>query len=118
MLKGETESRSAFVSTGPSGSVANEQAAGSASRGRTPLQGHIGFVGLGHMGTATAANLATAGPQVIAYVRRAEQMGKLAALGRSQDWFDNPDKIDETAVHIERVLAQGLTIEERTPDGS
>ena len=47
---------------------------------------------------------------------------------RSQDWFDNPDKIDETAFHIERVPAQslndqglndqGLTIEERTPDGS
>jgi 3-hydroxyisobutyrate dehydrogenase-like beta-hydroxyacid dehydrogenase len=49
--------------------------------GRTPLQGHIGFVGLGHMGTAMAANLAAAGRQVIAYVRRAEQMGKLAALG-------------------------------------
>ena len=25
---------------------------------------------------------------------------------RSQDWFDNPDKIDETAFHIERVLAK------------
>ena len=37
---------------------------------------------------------------------------------RSQDWFDNPDNIDETAFHIERVLAQGLTIEKRTPDGS
>jgi hypothetical protein len=33
------------------------------------------------MGTAIAANLAAAGYQVIAYVRRAEQMGKLAALG-------------------------------------
>jgi dihydroxy-acid dehydratase len=31
---------------------------------------------------------------------------------RSQDWLDNPDKIDETAFHIERVLAQGFTIEE------
>ena len=41
----------------------------------------IGFVGLGHMGTAMAANLAAAGVQVIAYVRRPEQMGKLAALG-------------------------------------
>jgi dihydroxy-acid dehydratase len=35
-----------------------------------------------------------------------------AGTFRSQDWFDNPDKIDETAFHIERVLAQGLTIEE------
>ena len=81
MLKSETESRSAFVAAGPSGSVADGQAAGSAWRGRTPLQGHIGFIGLGHMGTAIAANLAAAGRQVIAYVRRAEQMGKLAALG-------------------------------------
>jgi 3-hydroxyisobutyrate dehydrogenase-like beta-hydroxyacid dehydrogenase len=41
----------------------------------------IGFVGLGHMGTAMAANLATAGYPVTAYVRRPEQMGPLAALG-------------------------------------
>ena len=81
MLKSETESRSAFVAAGPSGSVADGQAAGSAWRGPTPVQGHIGFIGLGHMCTAIAANLAAAGRQVIAYVRRAEQMGKLAALG-------------------------------------
>lgn len=37
MLKGETRSRSAFGSTVLSGSVANEQAAGSTSRGRAPL---------------------------------------------------------------------------------
>jgi 3-hydroxyisobutyrate dehydrogenase-like beta-hydroxyacid dehydrogenase len=43
--------------------------------------GSIGFVGLGQMGTAMAANLASAGRQVIAYVRRPEQQGKLAALG-------------------------------------
>jgi 3-hydroxyisobutyrate dehydrogenase-like beta-hydroxyacid dehydrogenase len=41
----------------------------------------IGFVGLGHMGTAMAANLAGAGHRVTAYVRRADQMDKLAALG-------------------------------------
>jgi 3-hydroxyisobutyrate dehydrogenase-like beta-hydroxyacid dehydrogenase len=84
MFKGETESRSAFVSAEPSGSAADgqdKQAAGSVSRARTPLQGHIGFIGLGHMGTAIAANLAAAGREVTAYVRRAEQMEKLAALG-------------------------------------
>ncbi len=43
--------------------------------------GSIGFVGLGQMGAAMAANLASAGRQVIAYVRRPEQQGKLAALG-------------------------------------
>jgi 3-hydroxyisobutyrate dehydrogenase-like beta-hydroxyacid dehydrogenase len=42
---------------------------------------HVGFVGLGQMGTAMAANLAAAGHRVIAYVRRAEQQNKLAALG-------------------------------------
>ena len=48
---------------------------------RPPAQGEIGFVGLGQMGTAMAANLAAAGRRVIAYVRRPEQQGKLAALG-------------------------------------
>jgi 3-hydroxyisobutyrate dehydrogenase-like beta-hydroxyacid dehydrogenase len=46
-----------------------------------PVQREIGFVGLGHMGTAMAANLAAAGHRVIAYVRRPDQMDKLAALG-------------------------------------
>ena len=41
----------------------------------------IGFVGLGHMGAAMAANLAAVGRQVIAYVRRPDQMPKLLALG-------------------------------------
>jgi 3-hydroxyisobutyrate dehydrogenase-like beta-hydroxyacid dehydrogenase len=40
-----------------------------------------GFIGLGHMGTAMAANLAAAGIPVIAYVRRPEQTTKLAVLG-------------------------------------
>ena len=51
------------------------------SHGRSPVQAEIGFVGLGHMGTAMAANLAAAGYRVIAYVRRPDQMDKLAALG-------------------------------------
>jgi 3-hydroxyisobutyrate dehydrogenase-like beta-hydroxyacid dehydrogenase len=46
-----------------------------------PAQGDIGFVGLGQMGTAMATNLASAGRRVIAYVRRPDQQGKLAALG-------------------------------------
>jgi 3-hydroxyisobutyrate dehydrogenase-like beta-hydroxyacid dehydrogenase len=48
--------------------------------GPPPVLGEIGFVGLGHMGTAMAANLASKGRQVIAYVRRAERIGELAAL--------------------------------------
>src|SRR6266436_6436418 len=54
---------------------------GSASSSRLQVQGEIGFVGLGHMGTAMAANLAAAGRRVIAYVRRPDQIGKLEALG-------------------------------------
>jgi 3-hydroxyisobutyrate dehydrogenase-like beta-hydroxyacid dehydrogenase len=43
--------------------------------------GTIGFVGLGHMGTAMAANLAASGRRVAAYVRRPNQMGALIGLG-------------------------------------
>jgi 3-hydroxyisobutyrate dehydrogenase-like beta-hydroxyacid dehydrogenase len=48
--------------------------------GRSPVLGEIGFVGLGHMGTAMAANLAASGRRVIAYVRRPDQIGKFEAL--------------------------------------
>jgi 3-hydroxyisobutyrate dehydrogenase-like beta-hydroxyacid dehydrogenase len=58
-----------------------ERRGASGSDGRLPLRGEIGFVGLGRMGTAMAANLAAAGFRVIAYVRRPEQMGRLVALG-------------------------------------
>lgn len=51
------------------------------SHERVPVQGEIGFVGLGHMGTPMAANLAAAGYRVRAYVRRADQMDNLVALG-------------------------------------
>jgi len=49
--------------------------------GRLPVQSEIGFVGLGHMGAAMAANLAAAGHRVIAYVLRPDQMDMLVALG-------------------------------------
>jgi 3-hydroxyisobutyrate dehydrogenase-like beta-hydroxyacid dehydrogenase len=45
------------------------------------MLGEIGFVGLGHMGTAMAANLVASGRRVIGYVRRPDQIGKLEALG-------------------------------------
>ena len=48
---------------------------------RPPVMGDIGFIGLGRMGTAMAANLAAAGRRVIAYVRRPDRIGKLEALG-------------------------------------
>ena len=43
--------------------------------------GEIGFVGLGRMGAPMAANLAAEGRQVVAYVRRPDQIGRLEALG-------------------------------------
>jgi 3-hydroxyisobutyrate dehydrogenase-like beta-hydroxyacid dehydrogenase len=61
--------------------LANPNAAEGDPSGPPPLQGEIGFIGLGHMGTAMAANLAAAGRRVIAYVRRPDQMDKLVALG-------------------------------------
>jgi 3-hydroxyisobutyrate dehydrogenase-like beta-hydroxyacid dehydrogenase len=70
-----------LASSGASEAAPLERGGGSATGGRLPLQDEIGFVGLGHMGTAMAANLAIAGPRVIAYVRRPEQIGRLMALG-------------------------------------
>jgi 3-hydroxyisobutyrate dehydrogenase-like beta-hydroxyacid dehydrogenase len=49
--------------------------------GRGPIMGEIGFIGLGRMGTAMAANLAAAERSVIAYIRHADQKGQLAAFG-------------------------------------
>jgi 3-hydroxyisobutyrate dehydrogenase-like beta-hydroxyacid dehydrogenase len=66
---------------GASETTNRELGSGSGSNSRLSAQHAIGFVGLGHMGTAMAANLAAVGVQVIAYVRRPEQVGKLATLG-------------------------------------
>jgi len=59
----------------------HDQRGGSGSAVRPPVVGEIGFVGLGQMGTAMAANLAAAGRRVIAYIRRPDRMGKLEAMG-------------------------------------
>jgi 3-hydroxyisobutyrate dehydrogenase-like beta-hydroxyacid dehydrogenase len=79
MSKDESSSR--FGLPGVSDTALLEQRGGSGSNSRLPAQGGVGFIGLGHMGTAMAANLAAAGRRVVGYVRRPEQMGKLAALG-------------------------------------
>ena len=52
-----------------------------APQGCLPQRTEIGFIGLGHMGSAMAANLAAASYRVMAYVRRPDQMETLAALG-------------------------------------
>jgi 3-hydroxyisobutyrate dehydrogenase-like beta-hydroxyacid dehydrogenase len=64
-----------------SGIPPRERRSGSGLAARRAVLGDIGFVGLGHMGTAMAANLAAAGRRVIAYVRRPDQTGKLEAVG-------------------------------------
>jgi 3-hydroxyisobutyrate dehydrogenase-like beta-hydroxyacid dehydrogenase len=75
MLKSEDKSRAAFGDSSDTGSGGSEQ------RSRPEIADNLGFVGLGRMGTAMAANLAASGRQVIAYVRRAERMSELEALG-------------------------------------
>ena len=64
-----------------SGIAPREGRGGSGSAARRPLQGEIGFVGLGHMGAAMAANLVASGRRIVAYVRRPDQIGKLEAPG-------------------------------------
>jgi 3-hydroxyisobutyrate dehydrogenase-like beta-hydroxyacid dehydrogenase len=78
MSKHEPSSPLIFASA--SGNLPGQRGdAGSA--GGEPVVGEIGFVGLGRMGAAMAANLAAEGRHVIAYVRRPDQKGKLEALG-------------------------------------
>src|SRR5438270_1677343 len=79
MSKHETHSRLAPVNA--SETPAQERRGDSKLTGHEPFIGEIGFVGLGHMGTAMAANLASAGANVIGYVRRRDQITKLKALG-------------------------------------
>ena len=62
--------------------MSNQQSSTSDKIGadQTPL-GKIGFIGLGMMGSAMAANLAAAGYAVNAYVRRPAQLEELRACG-------------------------------------
>ena len=48
---------------------------------RRTVEGRIGFIGLGHMGSAMAANLAAGGRAVIGYLRQPERNAELQALG-------------------------------------
>jgi 3-hydroxyisobutyrate dehydrogenase-like beta-hydroxyacid dehydrogenase len=76
------ESRPPPTSGTASETRSREHSGGSKSAAtRRSLLGEIGFVGLGRMGAAMAANLAAEGLQVIAHVRRPDQIGKLEALG-------------------------------------
>jgi 3-hydroxyisobutyrate dehydrogenase-like beta-hydroxyacid dehydrogenase len=79
MSKHETSLSAALGNT--SENPPHGQRGGSGSAVPPAVVGDIGFVGLGHMGTAMAVNLAAAGRRVIAYVRRPDRIGELAALG-------------------------------------
>jgi 3-hydroxyisobutyrate dehydrogenase-like beta-hydroxyacid dehydrogenase len=76
------EARSSRIFGSAFESRSGDPAGGSKSAAsRRPALGKVGFVGLGRMGAAMAENLAAEGLQVIAYVRRPSQIGKLDALG-------------------------------------
>ena len=77
MLKDPEASGSASFPAGISNSEVHEH---SRRSGCPTKHGQVGFVGLGRMGTAIAANLAAAGRRVIGYIRRAEQGQELEAL--------------------------------------
>ena len=81
MSRSAREPKSASVLDRASDAVSRGQS-GRGGQGRlAPIEGRIGVVGLGRMGTAMAANLVVAGREVIGYVRRPEQANELAALG-------------------------------------
>ena len=77
----KNDSSSTLVLAGASDAEPIEQRGGSRLNPRRSTQGEIGFVGLGHMGTAMAVNLVAAGHRVIAYVRRPDKINRLTALG-------------------------------------
>lgn len=65
--------------------------------GGAAVQGKVGFVGLGRMGSVMAANLAANGHKVTAYVRREKQIGPLLALGLHPT-MDIADVLDSEVV--------------------
>jgi 3-hydroxyisobutyrate dehydrogenase-like beta-hydroxyacid dehydrogenase len=77
----ENESVSPLAGAVTSDIIPFGQSSGSGSNGRPTVQSAVGFVGLGRMGTAMAANLSAAGHRVIAYVRRADRIDELTELG-------------------------------------
>lgn len=77
MLKDPEASGSTSFPAGISNSDVHER---SRRSGRATKHGQVGFVGLGRMGTAMAANLAAAGRRVVGYIRRPEQGQELEAL--------------------------------------
>ena len=79
MTRVEKHSRSVHVPVVPSARSTAQRTNGQSVC--TLSKGVIGFIGLGRMGTAMAANLATAGRRVVAHVRHSERLSELEALG-------------------------------------
>ena len=78
MSKYENRTTLAFGTTSKSQSSKRR---GGAQSGVLPVNPEIGFIGLGRMGTSMASNLLATGRPVIAYVRRADRIGQLEAIG-------------------------------------
>jgi 3-hydroxyisobutyrate dehydrogenase-like beta-hydroxyacid dehydrogenase len=81
MLEREIKVHSPVLSPTTTVPLADKQSASGGRAKPALVQAQIGFVGLGRMGRAMAANLVAAGHKVIAYVRRPEQIAQLEALG-------------------------------------
>jgi 3-hydroxyisobutyrate dehydrogenase-like beta-hydroxyacid dehydrogenase len=81
MFENETEARGRVVAASAAKTVPHTQLAADGRAVRAVARGEIGFIGLGRMGSAMAANLAVAGHNVTAYVRREKQIQPLVALG-------------------------------------
>ena len=72
---------SSSVAFGNAAEIASSKRRGGSQSGLAAVNAEIGFIGLGHMGMAMAANLVAAGLPVIAYVRHADRVGHLEAIG-------------------------------------
>jgi 3-hydroxyisobutyrate dehydrogenase-like beta-hydroxyacid dehydrogenase len=78
-MLGDADFHSATVKKEAKGSTA--QSGQTPPALRKPIEGTIGFIGLGHMGSAMAANLAAGGCKVTGYVRDPGRAQALEALG-------------------------------------
>jgi 3-hydroxyisobutyrate dehydrogenase-like beta-hydroxyacid dehydrogenase len=67
--------------SGDGEAISTRRGGDAAADGPIPLVREVGFIGLGHMGTAMATNLASAGYRVIGHVRSPGRIDELAALG-------------------------------------
>jgi 3-hydroxyisobutyrate dehydrogenase-like beta-hydroxyacid dehydrogenase len=56
-------------------------ASSSSAPAQEPVEGRVGFIGLGRMGTAMATNLVQGGRKVIGFVRGSARLKELSALG-------------------------------------